>query len=310
VKNYLPRGIVTGSSRSTSSIMAELRLFTTILFDPRLRDLPNQGFVNVGWNQKPSAWYMLDYHRDRMLRAATHWDWKPAIETLSGDGGLKRLDQFLQTAANQAGQAPHRVKILLGRDGKLEYECGPVSSFDLRNLFPGLLPIPGTGVGANGNGANKTPLKEPELQVLLDNQQTAHTEFTHYKTTTRFMYDDARSRSQISPSDQKEVLIINEADGSVMEASLTTPYFWRNGRWVTPPVSSAFRKGEGSGGNDGTTRRWALERYVQYCPQYSPNRKLMFQGASLWKKSFLPVVSRTARSAGSATDSAALDLAK
>jgi branched-subunit amino acid aminotransferase/4-amino-4-deoxychorismate lyase len=103
------------------------------------------------------------------------------------------------------------------------------------------------------------PLKEPEFEILLDNQNTTHTEFTHYKTTNRFMYDSARKRSQLSPADKKEVLIVNDSDGSIMEASLRTPYFWRNGRWVTPPVSSTFQRGEGSGGNDGTSRRWALQ---------------------------------------------------
>ena len=42
--------------------------------------------------------------------------------------------------------------------------------------------------------------------------------------------------------------------GEVMEGTLTTPYFWREGGWVTPR--------EGCGGNRGTTRRWALERGV------------------------------------------------
>ena len=36
-----------------------------------------------------------------------------------------------------------------------------------------------------------------------------------------------------------------------MEGSITTPYFFRGGEWVTPPAAD--------GGNVGTTRRWALE---------------------------------------------------
>lgn len=36
-----------------------------------------------------------------------------------------------------------------------------------------------------------------------------------------------------------------------MEGSITTPYFARKGKWVTPPTAH--------GGNVGTTRRWALE---------------------------------------------------
>ena len=36
-----------------------------------------------------------------------------------------------------------------------------------------------------------------------------------------------------------------------MEGTFTTPYFFRDGKWVTPA--------ERCGGNLGTTRRWALE---------------------------------------------------
>ena len=74
------------------------------------------------------------------------------------------------------------------------------------------------------------------------------------------MYDAARERANIRPGVMKEVLVVNRDDQSVMEGSTTTPYFWRDGRWVTPPVSAKFSWKDGSGGQDGTSRRWALER--------------------------------------------------
>ncbi|KAH7133959.1 hypothetical protein EDB81DRAFT_657716, partial [Dactylonectria macrodidyma] len=63
----------------------------------------------------------------------------------------------------------------------------------------------------------------------------------------------------ICQGDEREVLIINNKDECIMEASRTTTYFWRNNRWVTPPVSRTYCKEKGSSGQDGTTRRWALE---------------------------------------------------
>lgn len=75
------------------------------------------------------------------------------------------------------------------------------------------------------------------------------------------MYDAARKRAHIDvPSAKQEVLLVNVMDGSIMEGSITTPYFFRNGRWVTPPVKAWYEAGADSGGNDGTSRRWALER--------------------------------------------------
>ena len=50
---------------------------------------------------------------------------------------------------------------------------------------------------------------------------------------------------------QPEVLIVND-DGQIMEGCRFTPYFRRGSKWVTPAAES--------GGNLGTTRRWALEK--------------------------------------------------
>ena len=48
----------------------------------------------------------------------------------------------------------------------------------------------------------------------------------------------------------KEVLLYNP-DNEILDGSTSTPYFYRDGRWVTPASAS--------GGLQGTTRRWALE---------------------------------------------------
>ena len=66
------------------------------------------------------------------------------------------------------------------------------------------------------------------------------------------MYDSAR-KSLTGASQAEEVLLQNN-DGEVMEGSISTPYFWRDGRWITPAGKC--------GGNIGTTRRWALEKGI------------------------------------------------
>jgi len=66
------------------------------------------------------------------------------------------------------------------------------------------------------------------------------------------MYDDARRRVSI-PDMQRtaEALMYNDV-GEMSEGSLTSIYFFRGGTWVTPPLAS--------GGQEGTTRRWALNK--------------------------------------------------
>lgn len=66
------------------------------------------------------------------------------------------------------------------------------------------------------------------------------------------MYDYARQCASIqSYQDAKEVLLFNK-ENQIMDGSITTPYFFRKGQWVTPHADC--------GGQQGTTRRWALDQ--------------------------------------------------
>jgi 4-amino-4-deoxychorismate lyase len=244
--------------------MAEFRLFTSIRYDPLLVEAPKHGDLSMpDWNRKESSpWYMLDYHRDRMLKAAVHFGWTTAVQIIDGPEGLKNLEDLLEPFTRAASLQPHRVKILLDEAGNLTYESGPVGETNLKNLFPPLLPVPNDVKVVEADNAMTVLPKQPEYEVYIDSELSPPTAFTHHKTTKRQIYDAARRRHALGMADPKEVLLVNPKDGSVMEGSITTPYFWRGGRWVTPPVSQRFREGRGSGGNDGTTRRWALERSV------------------------------------------------
>lgn len=60
-----------------------------------------------------------------------------------------------------------------------------------------------------------------------------------------------------------------------MEGSLTTPYFNRNGRWVTPPVWD-----EDHGGQRGTTRRYAIEQKL--CQVEAVSIDSLKNGEKVW----------------------------
>ncbi|KAI1459251.1 aminotransferase [Annulohypoxylon moriforme] len=240
--------------------MDDFHIFTSIRYDPELLKVPSLGFTNVGWNSKSSPLYMLDLHRDRMLRAAIHWDWTAAITSISGKGGLEHLERFLQSATADFVNKPHRLMITLARDGSLGYETSFLPGTHLNNLYPECFPSPYSDPESSALvKEGKAPIKDPVYDIFLDSFKTTKSEFTHYKTSIRDMYNDARKRAQVNPGDKKEVLLVND-DGYIMEGTISTPYFWRGGKWITPPVPRKFDAFQGSGGNDGTTRRWALER--------------------------------------------------
>ncbi|KAK2004180.1 aminodeoxychorismate lyase [Colletotrichum falcatum] len=233
----------------------DFQLFTSLRYDPVLLSVPKRRLANAGWNAKmTSPFYMLDLHRDRMLRAATYWNWTPAAEAISGSAGLQRLTEVVESFLAQHGkEGALRVKVLLSSEGNLSCEASSVPAVPLENLFPERLPPPGSSQQAGD------PSEDFPMEVVIDKTETPQSEYTHYKTTKRAMYDTARDRERIALTDRKEVLLVNSKDGNIMEGSLTTPFFWRNGRWVTPPVSATYSPENDSGGQDGTTRRWALE---------------------------------------------------
>jgi 4-amino-4-deoxychorismate lyase len=234
-------------------------LFTSLRYDPALAKVPSTDLKHAGWNfDNASPWYMLGFHRDRMLRAATHWKWDLAVAAISGEEGLARLDRAMSAAVATKGEGhrPLRVKVVLHKAGQMDYEISAVPETPLVNLFPLRLPPATPGDGINRGADAK---KDVVYTVTLDTAVTCRSEYTHFKTTRRQMYDDARQRAGIQLGEKMEVLIIQKEVGTVMEGSTTTPYFWRGNRWVTPPVAHKYSVDDGSGGQDGTSRRWALE---------------------------------------------------
>ncbi|KAL9567472.1 hypothetical protein ACKAV7_008422 [Fusarium commune] len=213
--------------------------------------------LRKGWNfENKSPLYMLDFHRDRLLRAATYWKWQPAIDQLAGAHGLWSLVQLMSDAVGPSRQTPLKLKIIVSREGNIKVEKSNTPEVPLQNLFPARLPY------LSRAPLDDEPKKVPSYTLLVDQASTTRSEYTHLKTTTRAMYDAARQRAGISYASPTEVLIVNQDDGSVMEGTFTTPYFWRDGQWVTPPVAAQFSWDDGNGGQDGTSRHWALERGI------------------------------------------------
>jgi 4-amino-4-deoxychorismate lyase len=117
---------------------------------------------------------------------------------------------------------------------------------------------------------NYTALK-PTCTIRLDSEKTKQSPHTNLKTTHRPYYDAARARHVKSSSE--EVLLQN-LDEEITEGSITTPYFYREGRWVTPPVHF------GLAGQRGTTRRWAIEKGL--CVEDVVRAESITDGERVW----------------------------
>ena len=234
------------SANETTSADTTDRLWsitTSIRSDPQLCDFPEN-----------SRYYMLAYHQARMLGAAHCFDWPEAEKQLQGVDGIRNLINTLGTyEAKDSDQKAmfdsksYKIRVLMDRRGQFTVSASEVPEVKTANLFPKSL---------SARGFSSEVLA---WRVFISPTQTVPTTFTKHKTTHRVVYERVRryipawalnNQNPVNIGITPEILLVNTQD-DIMEGSITTPYFFRGGRWVTPPATS--------GGNIGTTRRWALE---------------------------------------------------
>lgn len=150
--------------------------------------------------------------------------------------------------------------MILTKFSELTITSNPTPSVSISTLFPPNLQAP-----------------NPEIpitwRIFISPHLVPSSPYTTHKTTVRELYITVRSLlpPSASSSSMDEILLVNQ-DGDIMEGSITTPYFWRGERWVTPTARS--------GGNLGTTRRWALESGL--CVEGKIGRANVEVGEGVW----------------------------
>ena len=205
-------------------------------------------------DSSPSQYYMLRYHRDRLVDAAMALSWPAATKSISGYLGMvvfhDALDEHLRdnypnlvpgSAPTGEHSGPVRIRVTINRAGVMKITSTPFAPPPLELAFPNDLTA-------------LIPRTTKVWRIQLSPIPIAPALYTKYKTTARSRYDAARA---YLPKDTTDVeLLVFNPKGELMEGTLTTPYFFREGRWVTPAKEC--------GGQRGTTRRWALNKGLCY----------------------------------------------
>lgn len=237
----------------TPSSPQSFEIISSLRFDPGLPDAACRHASSYPDPHK-SPYYLLAYHQDRLIAAAAHFQWNGALTWLQQD--LQSFEEFLDSSIADRSKA-WRLRVVVNSQGKARVEANATASIDLMSLF-----IPSLHT-------NPDP---PVWRVYVDTESTIPSGFTTHKTTARDDYMAARLRAGINlPTDLAEVLVVNPND-EVMEGSITTPYFLRDHMWITPPLSS--------GGNAGTTRRYALSQ--GFCLEHTISRDELVDGELCW----------------------------
>ena len=213
----------------------DVQILTTMRYEYELeRCRENNAFVVP---ERENKYYMLTHHRDRMLAAAEALRWPLAVEALSGDSGLTLLEDNMKIIGYRYFRSA-KVRLVLSRTGVLTVNSSNCdTALEDQAAYPAKFSL-------------SPPLSTQTWRIQLCPVSFPVSIYTQHKTTFRSHYDFARSHLT-GDSSGVEVLLMNLA-GEIMEGSLATPYFYRNGKWVTPAKEC--------GGNQGTTRRWALEK--------------------------------------------------
>ncbi|TID26609.1 hypothetical protein E6O75_ATG01102 [Venturia nashicola] len=289
-----------------TSNSAAFELFTSLRYDPILRTSSENSAFSDGVQ---SPLYMPSLHQCRLLEAAQEFgfDCPDGLEFL-GDGArfekyiIQEIEQWGTERENNDSSAPLRVKFVFDRQGSKRVELSMVPKVSLEVLFPSTLnlitsaesitepantfePSPLTGGALNMGPTDFQPVPNTKSHstlaasytILLDSQPTPVDSHTIYKTTHRPHYDSSRSRNlnQDPSSTLTEEVLLYNPSGQIMEGSLTTPYFHRNGRWVTPPVWD-----DDHGGQRGTTRRHAIEQKL--CEVEAVSIASLQNGEKIW----------------------------
>ncbi len=166
-------------SKILTSRPRQFSLIETLLWDP------------------PEGWFLPEKHLERMLASADYFGFPLEKKTLTA---------FLNELAFDT---PQRVRILLGSDGRLEYQASPFR-------------------------APAAPLKFALAARPVNSQDV----FLFHKTTRRDMYDSARETFP----EADDVLLYNE-HGELTEFTLGNVVVELPGGLFTPPVTCGLLAG-------------------------------------------------------------------
>jgi 4-amino-4-deoxychorismate lyase len=256
---------MTLDAEPSMSIISTLR-YDPILLQSEENSRPALNFIS------PSPFYMLVYHRDRLLEAAQHFEFDAVIPHVQDGKAFHQelLDRIEEYKKNSGQDEALKLRILFEKSGKMSVEMTPVPSVTLDMLFPPSFdapskaaephpasqkpfkPSPLTGgalnlgptdsLPAHPDPPSSTPITNstPQWQLRLDTQPTPSSPVTLFKTTVRDIYNDSRARAlptHTEPSHSRfvEVILYNECS-ELTEGSITSLYVYRGGRWVTSPV--------------------------------------------------------------------------
>jgi branched-subunit amino acid aminotransferase/4-amino-4-deoxychorismate lyase len=237
----------------------DFHIFTTFRVDDTL--LSDAAHTSLCGGHKSNI-YLLPFHFDRLRTAAATISGFQYPEALMK---LESFEQRIQEAVEESekqsdshADAAHAVV----RRGKISW--WPSGRLDIA-----LIPAPQTTTSLLPTSFDVD--SAPTWSAVLDDQPTETNLYTEIKTSHRIAYDRARQSAGLDLKSTTEVLLYN-TNGELIDGSITTLYFYRDNKWVTPQC----------GGLEGTTRRYALEAGICSVADSAVRSDSLRDGETIW----------------------------
>ncbi|KAA8916055.1 hypothetical protein TRICI_001797 [Trichomonascus ciferrii] len=173
-----------------------------------------------------------DITEENFLLFKTQWQrFRYTLAFFKWDVELPRQHLFQElkkTVEELDPSKPYKMRVAIRHDKSLRVQAFEVPP--KTNLFFGLQLAP-----------EKFAKSSETYRVYLDDKTSVVGPFTSFKTTRRSVYSEARERKLNDPNDTdsrpKEVVLFNARDEAT-EGSITNIAFKRDGRWITPALTS------------------------------------------------------------------------
>ena len=218
--------------------------------------------------RRPCPFYLLEHQWTRLQVA--RWSVLPGGQAKPSDacstpanflnGLLGAVQRWQKAHADDEHKSRAlRIRIRSYADGRITTEIVPTMVKPGMSLFPKGFSLPSAE-------------DQSSWTLYLDNEPTEISETTMYKTSDRTWYGRARAAAGIMTLTATEEVLLFNTEGNILDGSQTTPYFFRGGKWVTPTSAA--------GGQQGTTRRYALEH--GFCVEDDVSKSSLRDGEHVW----------------------------
>jgi len=180
-----------------------------------------------------SGIFLLNEHMQRLGKSAAYFDVPLDVYAIQDE-----LDQVV----SEFDAMPHRIRLLVSRDGAFEVQCFPMERGRAcsPHRFARVPSLAGSAPPVQSEADGRTVRRTvPTLRMALANEPVdSQNIFLFHKTTHRDIYEMAKA----DYPDCDEVILWNDR-GEVTEGCITNVVIRKAGKLITPPIECGLLAG-------------------------------------------------------------------